>query len=94
MKRCVRMLVVLLVVVLSAGAVYGQKLDEVTVKGTIPTEWGNLRSVVVLNTGTYRLFFEDSKGTIRTTVYALEDKTDMSAPAVWVVRGAAVIKRK
>ena len=62
--------VIVLAVVLSSGAVYGQdKLTEEKVIGTVPVVWGNLRSAVLGDSSTFKttwqLFFEDSKGDIR-----------------------------
>jgi hypothetical protein len=79
MKRYFGWLIITLVVVLSSGAAYSQdKIKERIVNGMIPSEWGSLHGVTAYGDGA-RLFFMDSKGTIRTVLLNL-NTFDKSAP--------------
>jgi hypothetical protein len=99
MKRYFRLATILLVIIISSEAVYGQGIPrEVIAEGIVPEEWGALRGVIVLpvilNTavpgaGDVRLFFEDSSGTIRTVVLFPTREN----PRLFLEGGAIVIKR-
>ena len=67
MKRFFGGVVIVLAVVLSSGAVYGQEKIKETIIGSIPAVWGSLRSIgtTTYSAGAMALYFEDSQGTIR-----------------------------
>ncbi|OHE17768.1 MAG: hypothetical protein A2X96_06420 [Syntrophobacterales bacterium GWC2_56_13] len=69
MKRYFGWLIIALAVVLSSGAVYGQENPR-EARGLVPAEWGTLQSVTRGDSeyDNTRLFFEDSKGTVRMVI--------------------------
>ena len=94
MKRQFGWLLIALAIVLSASAAQGQnKPKEVMAEGSVPAGWGTLRGMMAGSSNwETRLFFEDSKGTVRMVTLSCEGELDCSVtPAKGSV--AVVIKR-
>jgi len=97
MKLIIGALIIMLVVMLSFGSVCAQesslKEKEIGIAGSVPAEWGSLKFVVPgPKDYQMRLFFEDSKGTIR--IVTLSNVEAMGPDVYTVVWGnVPVIKR-
>lgn len=95
--KLIKGLIIAMVIVLSCGAVYGQdnslKEKEIGIAGAVPAQWGSLKFVLPgPKDYQMRLFFEDSKGTIR--IVTLSNVEAMGPDVYTVVWGnVPVIKR-
>jgi hypothetical protein len=96
MKHLVTIFLIILVITVSCGAVWGQenlREKEIAVAGTIPIQWGSLQYVLPgPKDYQMRLFFEDNKGNIR--IVTLSNVEAMGPDVYTVVWGNVPVIRR